>query len=315
MSLERLYLARFLTASKHQHADDLLEIGRKGEVLALESFFTSNEVAKILADYPEIKILLDSGAYTFAYTLKDREGGSTQKYLDDYINFILKYKDRLLGYVNLDDIHDVEISWKNQKYMEERGVRPMPVYHYGEDFKWLERYVNEYDYVGVGGIAKGVSESSDRMLFDRIFEYVERKNLSVKLHAFGITRVKFLMRFPWHSVDSTTWLRTAIYGKIFIPRYDALKQKFNYLCTPFAISVSDISEVKDETTNSHYSLIYPPQIVERIEEYFTMIGIDSEKLKIKITERMKANVYYYQRLQKEVALCRPPEHRDNNVLF
>jgi len=315
MSVERLYLARFLTRARSLRADDLLELGREGKVLALESFFARNDVVRVLNELPEVKILLDSGAYTFAYTVKDQDTSSIQRYLDSYIDFILKYKDRLLGYVNLDDIHDVEISWKNQKYMEERGVCPIPVYHFGEDFKWLEKYVNEYDYVGVGGIARGVSERSDRALFDKIFNYVEKKNIPVKLHAFGITRFNFLIRYSWYSVDSTTWLKAANYGKVFLPRYDAIKQRFNYLCTPFAVSVSDISEVKDETSNTHYRLVYSPQVVERIEEYFAMIGIDSEKLKTQQIERLKANVYYYEGLQKEEAMHRPPKSRDDGMFF
>lgn len=315
MSVERIYLARFLTRARSLHADDLLKLGREGKVLALESFFAHNDVVRVFKELPEVKILLDSGAYTFAYTVKDQDTGSIQKYLDSYIDFILKYKDRLLGYVNLDDIHDVEISWKNQKYMEGRGVCPIPVYHFGEDFKWLEKYVNEYDYVGVGGIARGVSERSDRALFDKIFNYVEKKNISVKLHAFGITRFNFLIRYSWYSVDSTTWLKCANFGRILLPRYDAIAQKFNYLCTPYGISVSDISEVKDDTGHSHYSLVYPPQVVERIEEYFTMIGIDSEKLKTEQVERLRANVYYYEQLQKEEGMRRPPKSRDDGMFF
>ena len=311
MSVERIYLARFLTASKRQHADDLLEVAREGGLLALESFWIANEVIKILADYPEIKIFLDSGAYT----LVNQECKDIQKYLDDYIDFILKYNDRLLGYVNLDDIGNVEISWENQRYMEGRGVQPIPAYHYGEDFKWLEKCVNEYEYVGIGGVSRGVSPENNKILFDRIFDYIDRKNLSVKLHAFGITRFRFLIGYPWYSVDSTTWLKCASYGRVLLPRYDERRKKFDYLCTPFGISVSDISEIKDDTGHSHYSLVYPPQVVERIEEYFTMIGIDSEKLKLEQAERLRANAYYYERLQKEEGLRAPSKHKDAGMLF
>ena len=301
MSFNRIYLARFLTASKRQHATDLLEMGRDGKIFALESFWTSNEILKIWEEYPEVKVFLDSGAYT----LVNQKVDDLQKYLDDYIDFILKYEDRLWGYVNLDDIGNVEISWKNQKYMEKRGVKPVPAYHYGEDFKWLEKCVNEYDYVGIGGVSRGVSAKVNNILFDRIFNYIDKKNLSTKFHAFGITRFSLLARYPWHTVDSTTWLQNAIYGRIMLPRYNEREKRFNFMCTPFAVSVSDISLNKTGTEHSHYSVTYSPKIVERIEEYFRLVGIDSEKLKTVVAERYKANVLFYDRLQNEKAMCTP----------
>lgn len=311
MSLDRIYLARFMTASKRQHALDLCERGREGKVLSLESFWDHNSVTKILEEYPEVKILLDSGAYT----LENQKVKNYQQYLDAYIDYILKYKDRWLEYVCLDDVHDACISWKNQKYMESRGVNPLPVYHHGEDWKWFERYANEYSYMGVGGVARGGAGEGNRILFDKIFKYIRERGLSVKVHAFGITSYRYMMRYPWFSVDSTTWLKYANFGRVMIPRWDARKQQFNYLCTNFVVSVSDISLHKQDTDHSHYTLLYSPKIVGRINKYFEMIGIDSEKLKTEQAERLRANVYYYERLQKEPALHTPPKPRDDGALF
>jgi len=311
MSVERIYLARFLTRANSLHVDNLLEMGRQGRILSLESFYDSNNLIKIFEYLPEVKVFLDSGAYSL-----DNQGvENTDKYLDDYINFILKYEDRLFVYVNLDNIRDTNITWKNQKYMEERGLQPMPVYHYEDDFKWLEKCVNEYDYVGIGGIAKGLSKEADRILFDKIFDYMYKKNLSTKIHAFGMTKFRFMTRYPWYSVDSTTWLKFANFGKVIIPRYDVIRQKFNYFCTPIPISVSDISEVKSDTDNTHYSLVYPPRIVERIEEYFTMIGIDSEKLKTESSERYTANAYYYEQFSKDERFHQLTEYKGDKSFF
>lgn len=305
MSFDRIYLARFLTASKRQHADDLIEMGRRGEILALESFFAHTEVTQILEELPEVKIFLDSGAFT----LENVEVKDTKKYLDDYIDYILKWNHRLYAYANLDAIGDVDQGWVNQKYMESRGVRPVPVYHYGEDFKWAESYVNEYEYIGVGGIARGIPVRSLRNLFDRVFDYIEKKNLGTKVHGFGVTGYKFLIRYPFYSVDSTTWLKQAGFGRIMVPKFDLRTKKFNFMCTPYVVSASDVSLVKTDTVHSHYSITYAPDVVERIEEYFKMIGIDSEKLKTEQAERLKANVMFYDRLQNEEVMHTPPKSR------
>jgi len=311
MSFNRMYLARFLTSSKRQHADDLLEMGREGKIFALESFFAHTEVTRILEELPEVKIFLDSGAFS----LENQEVKDTQKYLDDYIDYILKWNDRLFAYANLDAIGDVEQGWKNQKYMESRGVVPIPVYHYGEDFKWAERYVNEYEYIGVGGIARGIPAGSLRNLFDRVFDYIAQRNLGTRVHGFGVTGFKFLIRYPFYSIDSTTWLKQAGFGRIMIPRYDERRKKFNFMCTPFVVSVSDVSLCKTDTAHSHYSIAYPPQVTKRIEEYFTMIGIDSEKLKTEQAERLRANVYFYDRLQSEEAMHTLLKRQKDNRLF
>jgi len=307
MSFNRIYLARFLTASKRQHTDELIEMGRQGKILALESFFAHTEVTQILEELPEVKIFLDSGSFT----LENVQVKDTQKYLDDYIDYILKWNHRLYAYANLDAIGDVEAGWVNQKYMESRGVRPVPVYHYGEDFKWAERYVNEYEYIGVGGIARGIPVRSLRNLFDRVFDYIEQKNLGTRVHGFGVTGFQFMVRYPFYSVDSTTWLKQAGFGRIMVPKFDVRTKKYNFMCTPYVVSASDVSLAKTDTVHSHYSITYPAVIVERIEEYFRTIGVDSEKLKTEQAERLKANTLFYARLQDEELMHIPPKLNKN----
>jgi hypothetical protein len=178
------------------------------------------------------------------------------------------------------------------------------VYHFGEDFKWAERYVNEYEYIGVGGIARGIPVVSLRNLFDKVFDYIEKKNFGTKVHGFGVTGFQFLERFPFYSVDSTTWLKQAGFGRIMIPKPDPVTGEFNFMCTPYVVSASDVSMVKTDTAHSHYSLA-KPEAAARIEEYFKMIGVNPEKLKTEQSERLKANVMFYDRLQKTDAIHVP----------
>jgi len=304
MSFNRIYLARFITASMRQHADELVEMGDRGEILALESFFANAEVTKVFNLCPNAKIFLDSGAFT----LEHAEVKDVKKYLDDYIDYIKKWNDRLYAYANLDAIGDVEQGWKNQKYMEERGVVPVPVYHYGEDFKWLERYVNEYPYIGVGGIARGIPVRSLRNLFDRAFDYIEKRNLGTKVHGFGITGYQFLVRFPFYSVDSTTWLKQAGFGRILIPKRIWGTKEYDFMITPYVISVSDISLYKEGTEHSHYKLDYGLEqetmkfkTIDEINRYFDWIGIDPEKLLTEQAERLKANALFFIKLHESGA--------------
>ena len=79
-----------------------------------------------------ISLFLDSGAYS-AWSK------GIEINIDEYIEFVKKYKDNLTVYANLDDINSPEKTWENQRYMESKGLKPLPCFHYGEDVKYLKR--------------------------------------------------------------------------------------------------------------------------------------------------------------------------------
>lgn len=258
-----------------------------------------------------------SGAVQFFADRSFNKNKDVRKYLDDYIEFIHKYKNQLLGYVNLDIIYNAEESWENQKYMEENGLRPIPVFHYGEDFKWLKKYVDNYEYIGIGGVAGGITlQQFISSLGNKAFEYIAISNPKIKVHGFAVTSYNLIKQFSWYSVDSTTWLKHAAYGNVMLPKYDMKKKKFDYGTLPFRISVSDVSLVKNPKTKApHYTIAFPSEVVERIEEYFVKIGIDSTKLKTNGLERQKANVYYYEQLLKNKNISQFTEYKGDKSFF
>jgi len=222
-----------------------------------------------------------------------------RKYLDDYIEFIHKYKDQLMGYVNLDIIYNAEQSYDNQKYMESNGLRPIPVFHYGEDFKWLKKYVEEYDYIGIGGVAGGVTmQQFVNTLGDKSFEIVEEINPDIKIHGFAVTSLNLMKRYNWWSCDSTTWLKHAAYGNVMVPRYNAKKEEFDYNRTPIVVSVSDRSKILGSKI-PHYTNLPNKEETERIQEYFKIAEVDEEKLLTSALERKKVNIFYYEQLLKQ----------------
>jgi len=238
-----------------------------------------------------------------------------RKYLDDYCEFIHKYKDQLLGYVNLDIIYNAEQSYVNQQYMESKGLRPIPVFHYGEDLCWLEKYLKEYDYIGIGGVAGGVTlQQFVNTLGDKAFELVEKINPHIKIHGFAVTPLNLMKRYSWYSCDSTTWLKHAAYGNVIVPRYDALKQAFDFSRTPVVISVSDRSLIK-ESKSPHYTLCSSEIELKRIEQYFESIGINSELLKTDAFERNKVNMCYYEELLKCDWIHKRSAFKTNNKSF
>jgi len=238
-----------------------------------------------------------SGAAQFFTDWSFNKNPDVRKYLDEYIEFIHKYKNQLMGYVNLDIIYNAEESFENQQYMEKHGLRPIPVFHYGEDFKWLEHYIDNYDYIGIGGVAGGITlQQFVNSLGNKAFEYIARKKPNIKVHGFAVTSVNLMRRFKWQSCDSTTWLKHAAYGNVMVPSYDPIKRKFNYCAPSLIVSVSDISLIKESKT-PHYTIAYSAKVIERIEQYFSEVGVDPEQLKVDNLERMKVNIYYFEQLR------------------
>src|SRR5690606_34552783 len=90
-------------------------------------------------------IFVDSGAFS-AYT---REAVID---IDDYIAFIKHYRKDITVYANLDAIGDAKASLYNYEYMCNAGLHPLPVFHQGEDFSYLRKYLEETEYIALGGM-------------------------------------------------------------------------------------------------------------------------------------------------------------------
>jgi len=150
-------------------------------------------------------ILLDSGAFsawTANLTLDVRE----------YMKFIRIYKQDIPNYISLDSIGDAGKSIENYNIMLEKGYKPIPCFHYNEDFKALDYYVSKSEYVGLGGMV-GIDVRQKSKWLDKIFT----KYPTTKFHGFGMTAYRLLFRYPWYSVDSTTWLQGGKLGKVMLP--------------------------------------------------------------------------------------------------
>ncbi len=106
----------------------------------------------------------------------------------------------------LDVIGDPEASYKNAKYMKKAGVSAFPTFHYGEPWEFLQQYAKEFDKVGLGGLVP-VKSAADRNAW---LEQCMARIWPHKTHAFGVMGRDSLMRFPFHSVDSTSWEASAL---------------------------------------------------------------------------------------------------------
>lgn len=155
-----------------------------------------------------IDLFLDCGAYS-AWT----QGKPIN--IHDYAKFVIKHQDIINVYPNLDVKGDLEATVANQKILEDQyGLHPIPVFHVNT-LRWdiLEKYIEEYDYIALGAIA-GEKLGDEYLIkaLDNVFCRAKRKP-TTKFHGFGFTMRKFLERYPFYSVDSTSWLAPISWGQ------------------------------------------------------------------------------------------------------
>lgn len=205
---------------------------------------------------PPVNIMLDSGAYS---------AWSHNKTIDvrDYIKFVKKVKDQVWCYVNLDVIpgsiertrtlEEVEASaaksYQNLERMRDAGLRPLPVFHQGEDFSWLEKMIADGEkYIGISTAKNQPNPVQNRWL-DQFFTAItdSKGRPIVRIHGFGSSHVALLKRLPWQSVDSAGWTIAAAYGKMYVPRY--VNGKPDYIKDPLLVTISGNFQ---ETTHSQF---------------------------------------------------------------
>jgi hypothetical protein len=169
-------------------------------------------------------LLMDSGAFS-AFT----QGLSLT--LDGYMKFLSDNK-WITMYIALDDINSMRKSYDNYLIMLKNGFNPIPVYHLHDsgDEEFLKKYMDKTDFIGLGAIAEASTVIRAQALDSVFRRYLAPKGDPViKVHGLGATSSDLILRFPWYSVDSTTWTKNAAGGRVWLPRYIDGKAKFRGL--------------------------------------------------------------------------------------
>lgn len=175
---------------------DLLAVLKTGHKNVLFSYHYFKKKMLWLTDFRTefgINFFIDSGAFSSA-----TQGVSID--IKEYIDFLHRFKPEL--YAVLDDIKSPQKTWENQKIMEKEGLVPMPCFHMGEPIKWLERYIEEYDYIALGGMV--MSQNIDGWL-TKVWNTIWSKKPDLRVHGFGLTSQDMNTKFPFYSVDSSSY--------------------------------------------------------------------------------------------------------------
>lgn len=246
----------------------------------LESYhyiYRQSFVDKIRADGK--KVFLDSGAFS-AFT----KGVNVD--IKGYCRYIEKNRDIIeevdgvLCASVLDGIGDPLKTWQNQETMESLGVKPLPCFHYGEDERYLEHYISNYEYITLGGM---VPISTPQLVhwLDRLWErYLcdPSGNPRVRVHGFGLTTVSLMLRYPWFSVDSSTWVQNAANGMIYLPETGL-------------VNISSKSPSR-KMAGQHLTT-YTDPVREEVERILVELGFEPERLAEQYLSRWAFNIWAF----------------------
>jgi hypothetical protein len=216
------------------------------------------------------KIFLDSGAYTM-FTQ------GTEVDLKAYGKFIRDNQDVIEVASNLDDVtKNPDKTLANQQALEDMGAKVCPVYHIGDDdgmifrnqgagkekklgpgdhFEYLQGYIDNYDYLFLGGLVPETTKEL-RAWLDLVWsKYLTKPDGSakIKVHGFGLTTTSLMTRYPWYSVDSTSWVMTGSFGGCYLDMVDP----DDGLRKEFKVDFSSQSGRVREDNSWHFSTMLP----------------------------------------------------------
>lgn len=246
----------------------------------------------------KLHLILDSGAFSAWSKGKVID-------IDAYIDFVKKNQASIAHCVNLDVIpgqrgkkrtqddveKSAEQSFKNWQYMRSKGVESIPVFHEGERFEHLDRYVEEgATYIGISPMADHPTPVIRRWL-DQVFTRItdEKGKPLIKTHGFGVTGFDIMLRYPWTTVDSATWILIAVWGHIFVPPYR--HGTADYTTAPLNLVVSQEAR-KVHDSEKHVNGLGP--IHKRyVLQFLKEVGTDLLGVTNDYRERMRCTAYYF----------------------
>ena len=241
---------------------------------------------------------------------------------DAYVDFVQRNEKYLFACVSLDAIPGgtvkslyvgeqeiagcAKLSYKNHQYLKHAGLQPIPVFHQFDPFEWLDRYIEDGEtYIGISPYLRA-HKSAIRTWLDKCFLRLTNKNglPIVQTHGFGMTTIELLVRYPWYSVDSTSWVMTGAYGCVAIPlrRGDG---SYDYT-RPLRVTLTN--RPNSRPNDFDLQLLIQPSV----REYFSTIGLDLELLRNSDKERYKAALIFNRELARQIGRVRfNPGSRDH----
>lgn len=200
----KLYFA--LSYAQKTELSFLIALGARNILL---SYYVLSSVPQGKIDfsrYTNTSFFLDSGAFTvFTKNITIN--------IDKYIEFIRKTKGVWQVVAGLDVIGDPLKTKENLEKMEEAGIKVLPTFHLNSPLEELHNLCKEHTYIALGGLVPiAMHRNKMRNWLDKCFAIIKQYP-NLKTHGFGINSIWAMKRYPFYSVDATSWSSVSRYGR------------------------------------------------------------------------------------------------------
>jgi len=174
------------------------------QILCSYHYWKKKKLRAALPEYVKkgYTVFLDSGAFSAANSGAEID-------IDDYCAFIKEVGAPY--YASLDVFGDGEATMRNHNYMvEKHGLSPIPTFHMGSPLVDLEPVLAASNYIALGGLvfSSGIMEHCDE-----VWQYILQHKPNCKVHGFGLTNIELMDRYPWYSVDSSSFKSCKRFGR------------------------------------------------------------------------------------------------------
>lgn len=193
--------------------------------LGIRNFLMSYEYLKgkglsQLKKYPDIRLFIDSGAYTYQNDPKYEQYTNEQweQQIEKYLNWSEKHKNQIFAIADLDLQYLPNVGYEKvyewrKKYFEPFMLRtgiPVCFIYHEDGLEYWEYMCKRYPYVGLS-LAIDKVENGTEQLRD-MFRIAEKYNALCQ--GMASTNTSMLTQYPFYTVDSTTWNVGLKYGEI-----------------------------------------------------------------------------------------------------
>lgn len=173
------------------------------------------------------KIIIDSGGYQLQSGADCNRLPDVHQYGMWLRDYVVGKRPEVKGYFNLDIFKDSVATMENQMILEdEYGLKPIPIYHMGDDYDIMDYYYDNYEYIAIGGIAFGMAKN--KFIMPKIMSMLHQFYPGRKYHLFGVglTSTYVFKEFSPYSVDFSTWSNPARFGMEMIIENGVIRERF-----------------------------------------------------------------------------------------
>lgn len=271
------------------YLDILYDLGIRNFLMSYEYLRTKGSF--VLKKYTDVRIFIDSGAYTYMNDPKydNYTVAQWEEQIEAYLKWAERHKDNIFAIADLDLQYLPNVGYQQvyewrkryfEPFMLRTGIPVCFIYH-EDGIDYWKYMCKRYPYVGISLANDGISPDELREMF-RIAE-----NNNAMIQGMASTNTSMLTDFPFYTVDSTTWNVGLKYGEISV--WDKTRMR-RIKKTEFESKAFPVISLYDRKFDFNLILEEDKTEMVRVNAY---AFVQAEKY---VHERLKAKMYWLKEL-------------------